>query len=93
MKNASRIIVLVACIGLVAVLPAAAQSKWDTQFPAFAGLAEGGFLYTIAPPTFVSPLTKKRGNMDRWSTGPSGGPCGHGDVRRFFCVSSASRCR
>ena len=52
MKNASRIIVLVACIGLVAVLPAAAQSKWDTQFPAFAGLAEGGFLYTIAPPTF-----------------------------------------
>lgn len=49
-----------------------------------------GSTFTV---TLMSPVLKKRVNMDIWSTGPRGGPCGHGDVRRFFCVSSASRCR
>jgi hypothetical protein len=39
---------------------------------------------------------RSRRNAEIWTSGrrgPRGGPGGHGDVRRFFCVSSASRWR
>ncbi len=52
-------------------------------------VAEIHFLAFEADPAAVSPTLKKRRNLDGWSTG---GPA-HGEPRRFFCVSSASRLR
>ena len=74
MRSVLRITALVACIGFVAVPPAAAQSQWNAQIPGFAGLAEGGFLFTIAPSTFqgcsagsVIAYLEGMPNLDLWS--------------------------
>jgi methylphosphotriester-DNA--protein-cysteine methyltransferase len=39
----------------------------------------------------MSPVVKKRGNLDTWSTRAGAGRPRHAGDRRFFCVSSASR--
>ena len=74
MKRARRIAGLVAIIGLVAVVPAVTQSQWNMQLPAVVGLVEGGFLFTIAPPTFqgcsagaVIYALPGMPNLDLWS--------------------------
>ena len=74
MKRARRIAVLVAIIGLVAVVPAVTQSQWNMELPAVVGLVEGGFLFTIAPPTFqgcsagaVINALPGMPNLDLWS--------------------------
>jgi hypothetical protein len=44
--------------------------------------------------TIMSPVMKDRRKSGQLVDGAAdGGPCGHGDERRFFCVSSASRCQ
>ena len=52
-RVSARIVVLVALLVALMALPATAQSRWDFDAPIVMGLAEGGFLFTIAPPTFM----------------------------------------
>ena len=51
-KRLARSVVVVGSLALATVLPATAQSRWDTEGPIFFGFAQGGFLITLAPPTF-----------------------------------------
>jgi len=52
MRTAVVLITVVLALAILAPAPAAAQSKWDVYFPTVIGLAEGGHLFTIAPPHF-----------------------------------------
>jgi len=52
-RVSARIVLLTALLAALAVAPATAQPRWQNDAPIFLGLAQGGFLVTVAPPTFT----------------------------------------
>ena len=53
MRSVTRIALLIVSLALVVVPPATAQSKWNLSIPIVMGLAEDGYLFTVAAPTFT----------------------------------------
>jgi hypothetical protein len=51
-KVRARTVALTALLVALTALPTAAQSPWDNEAPIVLAVAQGGFLITVAPPTF-----------------------------------------
>lgn len=51
-KAWARTVALTALLVALTALPTAAQSQWENEAPIVLAVAQGGFLITVAPPTF-----------------------------------------
>lgn len=51
-RTSVQIVVLAVVLAVLTAVPVAAQSQWATETPTVLAVARGGFLITVAPPTF-----------------------------------------